>query len=229
MPPLIELKNVGMRFKEGSGGPGLERVVLRNLNATLEEGQTVVLLGRSGSGKSTLLNLIGAMDLPTEGEVVVAGAPLHSLSEKERTLFRRRNIGFVFQSFNLIPTLTVEENLLLPQELKGGITEDGRRRALALLDEVGLGDRRKSFPDVLSGGEQQRVAVARARSPDPSLVLADEPTGNLDADTGAQVIALLERLTRHAGKTLVVVTHNPELINMADRTFHMRQGAMEEA
>lgn len=230
--PFIELKNIGMRFPEGSGNQVRERVVLHNLNAALAEGQTVVLLGRSGSGKSTLLNLIGAMDRPTEGEITVAGAPLHALSEKERTLFRRRHIGFIFQSFNLVPTLTVEENLLLPLELKGDLSAKGakgRSHVLDLLAEVGLADRRASFPDVLSGGEQQRVAVARALCHDPSLVLADEPTGNLDADTGAQVAALLERLTRHAGKTLVVVTHNPELIGTPDRTFHMRQGAMEES
>ncbi len=229
IPPLIELKNIGMRFQEGAGERIRERVVLQNLNATLEAGQTVVLLGRSGSGKSTLLNLIGAMDRPSEGEITVAGQALHALSEKDRTLFRRRHIGFIFQSFNLIPTLTVEENLLLPQELKGDLTAEGRRRALALLAEVGLEDRRGSFPDILSGGEQQRVAVARALSHDPTLVLADEPTGNLDADTGAVVVALLERLTRQAGKTLVVVTHNPELIGTADRTFHLRHGAMEES
>ena len=158
----------------------------------------------------------------------MAGQSLGALSERDRTLFRRRNIGFVFQSFNLIPTLTVEENLLLPLELKEGVTEAGRRRALSLLAEVGLADRAGSFPDVLSGGEQQRVAVARALSHDPSLILADEPTGNLDAETGAQVMGLLERLARGAGKTVIIVTHSPDLLGFADRFFRMQGGSLAE-
>jgi putative ABC transport system ATP-binding protein len=228
MPPVIELRNVGKAFREGSGARSRERRVLHGVNATLHAGQAAVLLGRSGSGKSTLLNLLGGLDLPSEGEIRVEGESLGSMTERERTHFRRRRIGFVFQSFNLIPTLTVEENLLLPQELKEGVTAEGRRRALELLDQVGLADRARSFPDVLSGGEQQRVAVARALSHDPSLVLADEPTGNLDAETGVQVMALLEALTRRSGKTLVLVTHSPELAGFADRFFRMVGGTLEE-
>ncbi len=226
MPPAIELRNVDKSFREGSGPEALERTVLRGIDFEVETGEAVVLLGRSGSGKSTLLNLMGGLDLPTRGEIRVAGESLVSMSEKDRTRFRRKHIGFVFQSFNLIPTLTVEENLLLPQELKDGVTPAGRRRARELPGEVGLADRGGSFPDVLSGGEQQRVAVARALSHDPSLVLADEPTGNLDAETGTQVMALLERLMRRSGKTLVVVTHSPDLAGFADRFFRMQGGAL---
>jgi putative ABC transport system ATP-binding protein len=150
------------------------------------------------------------------------------LSERERTLFRRDRIGFVFQFFNLIPTLTVEENLLLPLELKGKVSPEQRRAALALLDEVGLGDRRDTYPDRLSGGEQQRVAVARALAHDPLLVLADEPTGNLDLETGLQVLEILDRLTRQAGKTMVMVTHSPEVIGLADRVFRVEECRLVE-
>ena len=155
-----------------------------------------MVLGRSGSGKSTLLNLLSGIDLPTAGEVWVAGRNLGALTERQRTLFRRRSIGFVFQFFNLIPTLTVEENLLLPLELAGRVDAAAHRRAAELLERVGLADRLRSFPDRLSGGEQQRVAVARALAHDPDLVLADEPTGNLDLDTGLEVLALLDELVR---------------------------------
>ena len=180
-----------------------------------------MLVGRSGTGKSTLLNLLSGIDPPNSGEVVIDGVTISALSERERTLFRRDKIGFVFQFFNLIPTLTVEENILLPLELKGRVGPEQHRTALALLDEVGLADRAGSFPDRLSGGEQQRVAVARALAHDPLLVLADEPTGNLDLETGLQVLDLLDRLTRRAGKTMVMVTHSREVVGIADRVFRV--------
>jgi putative ABC transport system ATP-binding protein len=161
--------------------------------------------------------------------VVVAGAPLTRLGEHERTLFRRRHIGFVFQFFNLIPTLTVEENLLLPLELNDRRGSGAGAAARALLDAVGLADRAASFPDRLSGGEQQRVAVARALVHDPLLVLADEPTGNLDLETGRQVMDVLDRLTRQAGKTLVMVTHSREVVGLADRLFTIADGQLVEA
>jgi putative ABC transport system ATP-binding protein len=229
MAPALELRKVGKAFKEGVGPEARERAVLKDADLRVEPGEAVVLLGRSGSGKSTLLNLIGGLDRPDTGEILVDGTSLTGMSEGERTRFRRRAIGVVFQSFNLIPTLTVEENLLLPLELKDGVTPEGRHRAMSLLAEVGLADRRASFPDVLSGGEQQRVAVARALAHDPSLVLADEPTGNLDAETGVQVMGLLERLTRRAGKTLILVTHSPDLAAFADRFFRLQGGALAEA
>ena len=217
---LIRLAGVTRVFREGE----TERVVLRGVDAEIRRGEVVALLGRSGSGKSTLLHLIGGIDLPTSGEIEVAGVSLTRASEHARTLFRRRHVGFVFQFFNLIPTLTVEENLLLPLELNGRGGEPARRTVHALLDEVGLRDRAATFPERLSGGEQQRVAVARALVHDPDLVLADEPTGNLDLDTGRQVLRLLDRLTRQAGKTLVVVTHAAEVAGLADRTLRLQEG-----
>lgn len=215
--PLVRLVDLGRSYREGER----RRVVLDGVNAEIQAGELVVLLGRSGSGKSTLLNLISGIDPPTSGEVYVAGRPISRLSERERTLFRRDHVGFVFQFFNLLPTLTVEENLLLPLELQGRVTTEDRQRALDLLTEVGLRDRADAFPDRLSGGEQQRVAVARALAHDPLLVLADEPTGNLDLDTGLQVLDLLDRLTRRAGKTLLMATHSRQVVGIADRTLRI--------
>ncbi|HEV2845331.1 MAG TPA: ABC transporter ATP-binding protein [Thermoanaerobaculia bacterium] len=222
--PLIELRGLTKHYDEG----GRRRTVLRDVDVTIGRGELAVLVGRSGSGKSTLLNLLSGIDQPSAGEVVIDGVSLSTLSERERTLFRRDRIGFVFQFFNLIPTLTVEENLLLPMELKGKVGAGERRAALDLLAEVGLADRATSFPDRLSGGEQQRVAVARALAHDPSLVLADEPTGNLDLETGLQVLELLDRLTRQAGKTMVMVTHSPEVIGIADRVFRVEDCRLVE-
>ncbi|HSN89352.1 MAG TPA: ABC transporter ATP-binding protein [Thermoanaerobaculia bacterium] len=224
MTPLIEIRNLTKTYEEG----GRQRTVLREAEASIERGELAVLVGRSGSGKSTLLNLLSGIDLPTSGEVIVDGVSLGRLSERERTLFRRERIGFVFQFFNLIPTLTVEENLLLPLELKGKVLPEERRAALDLLAEVGLADRARTWPDRLSGGEQQRVAVARALAHNPSLVLADEPTGNLDLETGLQVLEILDRLTRQAGKTLVMVTHSPEVVGMADRVFRVEECRLVE-
>ncbi|HYN20175.1 MAG TPA: ABC transporter ATP-binding protein [Thermoanaerobaculia bacterium] len=217
MTPLVEIRNVTKAYEEGDR----RRVVLRDADAAIDRGELAVLVGRSGSGKSTLLNLISGIDLPDQGEVLVDAVCLSGLSERDRTLFRRDRIGFVFQFFNLIPTLTVEENLLLPLELKGRLGSAQRRAALDLLEEVGLADRAASYPDRLSGGEQQRIAVARALAHDPLLVLADEPTGNLDLETGLQVLELLDRLTRQAGKTMVMVTHSPEVVGLADRVFRI--------
>ena len=222
--PLVEIRDLTRGYVEG----GREHPVLRGATATVRRGELVVLLGRSGSGKSTLLNLLAGIDLPSSGEVVIDGVPLSRLGERRRTLFRRDHIGFVFQFFNLIPTLTVEENLLLPLELKGKLGPADRQAALALLGEVGLADRTGSFPDRLSGGEQQRLAVARALVHDPLLVLADEPTGNLDLETGLQVLELLDRLTRRAGKTMVMVTHSPEVIGLADRVFRIESCRLAE-
>jgi putative ABC transport system ATP-binding protein len=222
--PLIEIRHLTRTYEEAGG----TRTVLCEATASIGRGELAVLIGRSGSGKSTLLNLLSGIDLPTSGQIVVDGVDLTRLSEHDRTLFRRERIGFVFQFFNLIPTLTVEENLLLPMELKGRVSEAQRRQARGLLAEVGLADRAASYPDRLSGGEQQRVAVARALAHDPSLVLADEPTGNLDLETGLQVLDLLDRLTRRAGKTLVMVTHSPEVVGLADRVFRIEDCRLVE-
>jgi putative ABC transport system ATP-binding protein len=222
--PLIRLDRISKSFLEG----GRERAVLHEVSAAFAPGEFVVLIGKSGSGKSTLLNLVSGIDMPSRGEIWVAGQALTQLSEHERTLFRRQKIGFIFQFFNLVQTLTVLENLLLPLELNGRTTARDRAAALDLLEQVGLADRRDAYPDRLSGGEQQRIAVARALVHDPLLVLADEPTGNLDAETGRQVLDLLDTLTRRAGKNLLMVTHSPDVVGLADRVFRMSEGHLVE-
>ena len=222
--PLVELKGVCKSFREGDR----ERVVLRDASLTVGQGEWVFLLGRSGCGKSTLLNLIGGIDAPDAGEVIVGSSALNRLNERERTLFRRNDIGFVFQFYNLIPTLTVEENVLLPLELIGALTPALRGRARDLLEQVGLAERAASFPDRLSGGEQQRVAVARALVHRPKLVLADEPTGNLDAETGTLVLDLFQRLLRATGTAMVLVTHSSEVARLADRVLTIRDGGLCE-
>ena len=221
--PLVRLRNLTKTYREGER----ERTVLRRVDAEIREGEFVVLMGRSGAGKSTLLNLISGIDRPTTGEVFVGDVDVTALSERERTLFRRRHIGFVFQSFNLIPTLTVEENVLLPLELSGGVGEAERARALDVLAEVGLRERAGSYPDRLSGGEQQRVAIARALAHNPLLVLTDEPTGNLDYETGRRVLDLLSRLVRERGTTMLVATHDRTMIRAADRVLTLQQGRLE--
>ena len=223
--PIIELRGICKGFREGER----ERVVFRDASLLIDPGEWVFLLGRSGSGKSTLLNLIGGMDMPDRGEVVVGGKALNRLSERDRTLFRRNSIGFVFQFYNLIPTLTVLENVLLPLELVGRLTPELRNRARDLLQQVGLADRAETFPDRLSGGEQQRVAVARALVHRPKFVLADEPTGNLDAETGRQVLDLFQSLLRPSGATLVLVTHSGEVARLADRVLTIRDGSLVDA
>jgi putative ABC transport system ATP-binding protein len=223
--PLVRLHGVSKSYREGDR----ERIVLRAVDATIGRGELVVVVGRSGSGKSTLLNLIGGIDRPTAGEITVDGVLLTGASEDALARFRRGRVGFVFQFFNLIPTLTVEENLLLPLHLNGRTGAAARASALGLLEEVGLADRAPAFPERLSGGEQQRVAVARALVHDPLLVLADEPTGNLDLETGRQVLALLDRLTRQAGKTMVMATHSPDVVGLADRVLVIRGGRLGPA
>ena len=218
--PIVRLDRVSKEYREGD----LSRRVLRETSVAFAEGEIVAIRGRSGSGKSTLLNLIAGIDVPTAGEVWVAGTCLDRLSPAERTIFRRDHLGFVFQFFNLIPTLTVLENVQLPAELGGDPPDEAAGRARALLHEVGLSGREHAFPDRLSGGEQQRVAVARALVQDPRLLLADEPTGNLDDATGQAVMALLDRVTRRAGRTLVLVTHSPQVAAMADRVFAIEEG-----
>jgi putative ABC transport system ATP-binding protein len=222
----IRLNNVSKSFEEA----GRERVIFRDVSITFDCGEFVVLLGRSGSGKSTLLNLIGGIDAPSAGHVSIDGKNITAMNDTERTLFRRKHIGFVFQAFNLIPTLSVLENVLLPLELNGGKTASVMRdRAAGLIEQVGIKHRIDAFPDRLSGGEQQRVAIARALVSDPLLVLADEPTGNLDVDTGKAVLELLDALTRKAGKNLVMVTHSEEVIGVADRVLRLRDGKLVEA
>ncbi len=217
---MIEIQNLTRSFESGTGTIN----VLDQVSARIERGEFVVLVGRSGSGKSTLLNLIGGIDVPTSGSVVIDGANITAMDEDCRTALRRKHIGFVFQFFNLIPTLTVLENVLLPLELNGTALAEGTGLARDWLARVGLTGREDSFPDELSGGEQQRVAIARALVHDPSLILADEPTGNLDLATAQDVLALLDELCRKLGKTLVMVTHSPEVVGLSDRVFTIRDG-----
>ena len=222
--PAVELSRVVKSYREGES----ERVVLRGVDLGVAAGEIVVLLGRSGSGKSTLLNLVSGIDRPTSGTVRVDGVDVAALSETARTRLRRRRIGFIFQFYNLIPTLTVEENLRLPLELNGVDGAAGRARALDLLGAVGLDDRAASFPDRLSGGEQQRVAVARALVHEPALVLADEPTGNLDAESARQVLALLAGLARRERKTVIAASHSEEVAALADRVLTLADGRLLE-
>ena len=204
---------------------GREITVLRDITFDLEAGGFLAITGPSGSGKSTLLGLLAGLDRPTRGRVVLDGQDLSSLTEDERARVRAAKVGFVFQSFHLIPTLTARENVQVPLELRG---EDGRARALELLQRVGLGDRGHHYPAQLSGGEQQRVAVARAFAHRPRILFADEPTGNLDAANGANVVALLGELNRELGTTLVLVTHDPDLAARAHRVIRLRDGAAVE-
>ncbi len=217
---LIRLERVTKQFKEGDR----TRVVLKDLDATIAQGEFVAMVGRSGTGKSTLLNLLAGLDLPTVGDIWIGESCVSGMKDRERTIFRRDHIGFVFQFFNLIPTLTVRENVLLTAELTGWNARDAHAQANRLLDAVGLLDRANVFPDKLSGGEQQRIAIARALCSDPAVILADEPTGNLDADTGAQVLDLLMRLARQGGKTLVMVTHSMDIAALADRILKLDHG-----
>jgi putative ABC transport system ATP-binding protein len=225
LTPLVRLAGLCRSYREGE----VTRDVFRDLDLQVAVGECVVLYGRSGSGKTTLLNLISGIDRPDAGRVEVDGTRIDTLDEEARTRFRRARIGFVHQFFNLLPTLTVYENLLLPLELNRRADADGHARAAALLEEVGLAPRRDSFPDRLSGGEQQRVAVARAVIHEPSLLLADEPTGNLDVETGAVVLALLRRLAGAAGHALLIATHSREAASIADRVLVFDHGQLRNA
>ena len=219
---LVRVSNVSKAYMEG----GRRRLVLDSVTTAFGRGELAVIVGRSGSGKSTLLNLISGIDQPDAGSISVGSETITALSERDRTLFRRHAIGFVFQAFNLIPTLTVLENLLLPMELRGARDEP---RAVELLRRVGLDERRDSFPDRLSGGERQRVAIARALAHEPELILADEPTGNLDFETGASVMDLLEVLVREEKKTMLVATHDRDLLVRADRVVELKGGKLHSA
>ncbi len=221
---MLQLRHVSKSYREAQ----TRRVVLEDVDLAVERGQFVAVTGRSGSGKSTLLNLISGIDVPDSGAVILDGVDITGLGERERTLKRRYTVGFVFQFFNLIPTLSVAENLMLPLELIGRDPVTARERVASMLERVDLASRAQSFPDRLSGGEQQRVAVARALVHAPDLVLADEPTGNLDAETGRMVLTLLCGLSRDAGRTLIIVTHSEEAAARADRVLRIEDGRIRE-
>lgn len=216
--PLIELRGVSKSYRKG----GETINAIADVDLELPEKGMVAIVGPSGSGKSTLLHLIGAMDRPTNGEVVVAGQVVNGLSQGELTRFRRRTVGFVFQTFNLIPNLTALENVALPMEFNDVAKSERTRRAKVLLERFQLGHRFKHRPSELSGGEMQRVAIARAIANEPRLVLADEPTGNLDSKTGALIYELLKEISRE--RTVLVVTHAEPLAAMADRVLHLQDG-----
>ncbi len=220
--PIVVIRNLTRQFDEG----GKSRRVLDAVNLEIMPGEFFVMLGKSGSGKSTLLNLVSGIDRADGGEILVAGTDITRLNERELTRFRRDDIGIVFQFFNLIPTLTVLENVTLPLELRGTARHRSDEAALRLLERVGLAHRAAAFPDKLSGGEQQRIAIARALVHEPMLVLADEPTGNLDEETGQLVLELLLDLTRRAGRTLIMATHNPEIVPLADRVGRIHDGQL---
>jgi putative ABC transport system ATP-binding protein len=221
---VLELRHVSKSYREAQ----TRRAVLKDVSFEVERGEFVAVTGRSGTGKSTLLNLISGIDVPDSGAIRLDGVDLTALGERERTLKRRHAVGFVFQFFNLIPTLSVAENLMLPLELIGFPRDTARERVNTLLQRVDLASRAESFPDRLSGGEQQRVAVARALIHEPQLVLADEPTGNLDAETGRMVLALLSDMSRDAGKTLIIVTHSEEAAARAGRVLRIEDGRIGE-
>ena len=218
----IELQGLYKSYFDGSG----DHHILKGADLKIEKGETVAILGSSGSGKSTLLNLIAGIDLPDQGEVCIDGKSLGQMSEKNRTLLRRRNMGFVFQSFNLIPTLNVYENLMLPLELNQISKNSGI--ISQMLEALGLKGREESHPDRLSGGEQQRVAIARALMHQPSLLLADEPTGNLDTETSQETLKLINHLVHRSRTTMIMATHSQEVIEWVDRVLGIEDGKLIE-
>src|SRR5580692_2957450 len=222
---MLILKQLSRSFHEG----GRVHRVLDHADARIETGSAVAVIGRSGSGKSTLLNLISGIDRADSGSVEFDGREITALAEPARTLFRRAHVGFVYQFFNLIPTLDVEENVRLVLELNGVRGAAARQRSAAMLAEVGLGDRLHSAVDKLSGGEQQRVAIARALVHEPALLLADEPTGNLDQQSAREIVPLLRALAQRRGAALVIATHDAELARTADRILELRDARLHGA
>lgn len=216
---IVELKNVSRYYKAGQQ----KNYALKNVSFGIEEGEFVVILGASGAGKSTMLNLLGGIDRADKGEILVAGEDIAKLSEKELSKYRAKRVGFVFQFYNLIPTLTVKENVELMRELK----KDALGASEAL-QKVGLSGHERKFPEQLSGGEQQRVSIARAIAKNPDILLCDEPTGALDAETGCMVLLELQKLSRDEGKTVLLVTHNANIARAADRIIHVRSGEIKE-
>ena len=217
---IIEAKNLNKTFKMGD----LDIEVLKDINLSIESGEFVSIMGPSGSGKSTLLYLIGGLDKPTSGSVKIKGNELSEMKDKEQSIMRRRDIGFVFQFYNLIPNLSVEENVILPVLLDGKKLKDYRSKLDDILEVVGLADRRAHTPRELSGGQQQRVAIARALVNEPDIILADEPIGNLDTKTGTEVMQLLQRINREKKKTIVQVTHSKEAAEYGNRIINVRDG-----
>ena len=222
LTPIIQVRGLVKTIDSGSH----QVEILRGIDLVVPRGQFVSIMGPSGSGKSTLLGLLAGLDTPSAGEILLDGEEIHNLAEDDMAVLRGRKIGFVFQSYHLVPTLTAEENVLLPLDLAGD-GYAGVDRARELLDRVGLGDRRDHYPVQLSGGEQQRVALARAFVAEPPLILADEPTGNLDTANGRHVLEMLVDLNRRENATLILVTHDQELSSRADRLIHLLDGKVD--
>ncbi len=222
--PHVAVDQLCRRYEQGDK----TQTVLDGASFALARGEIVALLGRSGSGKSTLLNLLSGIDLPDAGSVTIAGNNLSLLNEQQRTLFRRHHIGFIYQSFNLVPSLTAAENIALVLELNGVAVADALQQARSALDSVGLGDKHAQLPAKLSGGEQQRVAILRALIHKPSLVLADEPTGSLDARSGGAMLDLLRQSLQQAGATALLVTHSLRVAQSADRVLTLENGIVTE-
>jgi putative ABC transport system ATP-binding protein len=219
---MISLRRVRKVYGQGE----TEVCALGGVSLDVPSGQFVAVVGPSGSGKSTLLHLMGGLDHPTSGEITIGGTPISGMTDDEITIFRRWKVGFVFQFFNLLPTLTAEENVALPLLLDGRTWRDVRPGVEAVLDQVGLGRRRRHRPDELSGGEMQRVAIARALVIDPLLILADEPTGNLDSRTGEQILGLIRDANRRRGATVLLVTHDAHAASYSSRTVTMQDGGI---
>lgn len=218
MNPILAIKDLSKTYKSGDR----ELTVLDRINFSIQAGDTCAIIGPSGSGKTTLLGLCAGLDRASEGSVVLNGITLDTLSEDKRAEVRNQHVGFIFQSFNLLPTLTALENVMVPLELRG--EKNVASQALELLDKVGLADRKNHYPTQLSGGEQQRVSIARAFSNNPKILFADEPTGNLDEETGAHIEALIFNLNKEAGTTLVLVTHDRELAEKTGRIIQIKGG-----
>lgn len=220
-PLMIQVKNLSHQVQVGNDSLS----ILQDIHLEVKPGESVAIVGASGSGKSTLLSMLAGLDVPSSGEVFIGGQPLHQLDEEERAGIRADKIGFVFQSFLLIPELTALENVMLPAELRG--LKNAREKATELLQAVGLSARLNHKPSRLSGGEQQRVAIARAFISDPPLLLADEPTGNLDQQTGEKITDLLFKMNRESGSSLVIVTHDQQLADRCETRYHMQAGHLE--
>ena len=219
---LLEVKEISKTY--GSGEAAVE--ALKNVSFSVEKGEFVAIVGESGSGKSTLLNMIGALDVPTSGKVIIDGKDIMAMKDNAATIFRRRNIGFIFQAFNLIPELTVEQNIVFPLLLD--YQKPDQKYLDELLDVLNLENRRKHLPSQLSGGQQQRVAIGRALITRPSIILADEPTGNLDSQNSSEVIALLKDASRKYGQTIIMITHNRVIAQAADRILQVRDGVVTD-
>jgi len=222
-PAAIEGQNIVKQYRVGT----VDTPVLRDISLKIARGEFVSIMGPSGSGKSTLLYILSGLDMPTRGSVLLNGRDISGLDDAKKSIMRRRNIGFVFQFYNLIPNLNVEENIMLPVLLDGKDMKGYKRKLDDILNVVGLSERRRHTPRELSGGQQQRVAIARALINDPDIIFADEPTGNLDSKSGAEILALLREINREQGKTVLMVTHSEDAAQYGNRMIYVRDGVVE--